>query len=180
MRRCFFLLLAVLPLAFAPLPVPRPALSKEQEELLKSAEADMDKVRRLDEGGSDRRAVTAAERKKLCRSAGQKIDRLASALPRAPRATRVRAARLGAEAWRGAGQPAKALPYYKMLTGDLTAAKERIAALAELASCHLALGHPREAREQAKAMREELPRLDHEWRAAWEAWLEGLEGRMRK
>jgi hypothetical protein len=156
----------------APIPPPKPGLNREMQELLKSAEADMARARALEKARPDSRAV-AIEGYALARKAGAKADRLLGGLAKAPKAARARAARVGSEAWRRAGESGKALPHCEALVGCADTARERVEALGRVAECLVTTGRLAEARQKLAAAQKELPGVGGKEGAAWQRWLSG-------
>jgi hypothetical protein len=169
MQRTLPLLLAALSLAFAPLP--KPGLSSGQEELLRSAEADMRAGSAVMAALFDRgpAAVTkemAAEARRQMsahfRKAAPKLGRLAADLARAGAAEAIRAEveyKAGA-AWQGAGGDQEAaLAHFTEAARLATDPNLRASALDALAAAHLSLGKPKETARCLKLLRAELPRL---------------------
>jgi hypothetical protein len=179
MRAATAFLLIPSALLAAPVPPPKPGLSKEQQALLKSAEADLAEARRLQAGSPDSRAA-AIECCDLRKEAGRKADRLLPALAKGPRRARARAARVGAEAWRLAGQFGKALPHGEALAECVDTPRERVEALGRVAECLVTTGRLDEARRRLAAARKELEGVGEKARPAWERWLRYLEGRAKQ
>jgi hypothetical protein len=162
----------------APVPPPMPGLSRLGQALRGSAVADLAAARRLQAGSPESRAA-AIECYELCKEAGRKADRLLPALAKGPRAARARVARVGAEAWRLAGELGKALPHGEALAECADTPRERVEALGRVAECLVTTGRLAEARRRLAAARKELDRVGEKARPAWERWLRYLEGRAK-
>jgi tetratricopeptide (TPR) repeat protein len=146
----------------APVPKPRPGLTEEQRELLKSAEADFEEAYRIGARpvppGADARAEQAARgaaRRAAFRSAGLKLSRLHARAGRADRASLDTVASQAGRAWILAGEHATALPYYEDIASRSRCADTRAGALGGVAVCLTALGRKEEAeRALQRAYRE--------------------------
>jgi hypothetical protein len=164
----------------APAPKPKPGLTKEQELVLKFAEAEMAEahrllVRDLVSSRFDPRERQESERKRrgLNVSAAQKLARLDEALSRAAPGQREAVAVKAGRAWLGGGEPEKALPYFDRVIRQSRDPNRRIGAIQGGHESNTRLGRHQEARTMIPLAQAELPRLGKAERAAAEQWISG-------
>ena len=135
--------------AAVPIPPAKPGLTKDEEALLRSAEADVEAARPRLLAPAPSRGPDAAEaaRRLRLRAACERLDRLAASLTGRSNKAKARVARAAADAWWWADEHARALPHYEraLRLGAGACALDRAATLWHAWTCCDALGRTEEA-----------------------------------